>query len=76
MEDPKKKTESDEGRNLKKLGLVAVIIGDLVGFVGVGIGVGYYAWSHWGAPWWVLILSSSAGLILAFYQLYQVSQKS
>ena len=60
---------------LKKLGLFAVIISDLVGYTGAGIAFGYFAWTKWGAPWWVLLLSSLLGLGTAFYKLYQLSQR-
>jgi tetrahydromethanopterin S-methyltransferase subunit D len=66
---------SKDGQGLKKLGLFAVIIGDLVGFTGAGVALGYFAMTKWEAPWWVLLLSTSAGLCLAFYQLYKISQK-
>lgn len=76
----KSQTESSSdnskgGEGLKKLGLFAVIIGDLVGCTGAGIALGYFAWIKLQAPWWVLLLSTSAGLCLAFYQLYKISQK-
>lgn len=69
-------SENSKGsQGLKKLGLFAVIIGDLVGCTGAGVALGYFAWTKLQAPWWVLLLSTSAGLILAFYQLYKISQK-
>jgi hypothetical protein len=64
-----------DDNKLRKLGLFTVIVGDLMGYTGAGIGIGYLAWTKWGAPWWVLLLTSVAGLVLAFYQVYQVSQK-
>jgi hypothetical protein len=66
---------SNDGRGLKKLGLFTVIIGDLMGYTGAGIGIGYFAWTKWGAPWWVLPLTSIAGLSLAFYRVYQIAQR-
>lgn len=66
---------SSEERGLKKLGLLTIIVGDLMGFTGAGIGIGYLAWTKWGAPWWVLLVTSLAGLSIAFYRLYQISQK-
>lgn len=59
----------------RSLGLFSVIVSELVGFTGVGIGVGYWAWSRWGAPWWVLLLTSMAGLIGAFYRIYLFSMR-
>jgi hypothetical protein len=67
--------DSKEGQGLKKLGLFAVIVGDLLGCTGAGIALGYFAWTKLHAPWWVLLVSTSAGLCLAFYQLYKISQK-
>jgi len=55
--------------------MFSVIVTDLVGYTGAGIAVGYFAWKKWGAPWWVLLLCSVAGLVLAMYRVYQVSQK-
>ncbi len=73
--DKNRAENSKDGQGLKKLGLFAVIIGDLVGCTGAGVGLGYLAMTKWNAPWWVLLLSTSAGLSVAFYQLYKVSQK-
>lgn len=67
--------ENQPDDRLRKLGLFAVIVGDLLGYTGAGVGLGYFAWSRWGAPWWVLLLTTSLGLILAFYQLYRVVRK-
>jgi len=60
---------------IRQIGLLAIIVSDLVGFVGAGVGIGYLAWTKWGAPWWVLLLSSLVGLTLAFYRIYRVSQR-
>ncbi len=65
----------ENNQNLKKLGLFSVILGELIGFTGAGIGFGYFAWTKWGAPWWVLLISSLAGLAIAFYRIFQISQK-
>jgi F0F1-type ATP synthase assembly protein I len=67
--------ENPPDSRLRKFDLFAVIVGDLLGYTGVGVGLGYLAWSRWNAPWWVLLLSTSLGLILAFYQLYRVTRK-
>lgn len=71
-----KDTESDRAKQLQGIGLLAVIISDLIGYTGAGVGLGYLAFSKWGAPWWVLLVSSVAGLLLAFFALYKVSQRS
>lgn len=62
-------------KELKGIGLLAVVVSDLLGYSGAGIGLGYLAWAKLGAPWWVLLVFSLAGLILAFYKLYQISQR-
>jgi F0F1-type ATP synthase assembly protein I len=59
----------------KSLGLFALIIGDLIGYTGAGIGLGYLAWAKAGAPWWVLLLFSIAGLAMAMVRLYRLGQK-
>jgi hypothetical protein len=58
-----------------KLGLLSAITVDLLGFTGAGVGLGYWAWSRWGAPWWVLLVFSLAGLAMAMYRLYLLSKK-
>jgi hypothetical protein len=69
------KKKEDEDLGWKKLGLFTVIVSELVGFSGAGIGIGYLAWTKLEAPVWVMILSSSAGLGIAFYRVYQISKK-
>jgi hypothetical protein len=73
------KPQDPEGPNraawARNLALFTVIVTDLIAYTGAGIGLGYLAWAKLNAPWWVLLLSSILGLILAFYRLYQVSQK-
>jgi hypothetical protein len=66
---------SPQTSNLKALGLVTVILGYILGITGAGIGLGYYAWIHWGAPSWMMGVSGTVGLILAFYKVYQISQR-
>jgi hypothetical protein len=67
---------TDDDSNWKRsLGYFSVIIADLAGFTGLGVGLGYFAWKKWNAPWWVLLLTSTAGLSLAFYQLYRMMLK-
>jgi F0F1-type ATP synthase assembly protein I len=59
----------------RSLGLFSVIIADLVGYTGAGVGIGYLAWKKLGAPSWVLVVTSLAGLSLAMFRLYQRSSK-
>ncbi len=60
---------------LRKVGYFSVIIVDLLGYSGAGVALGYYFWHQWKAPWWVLLLFSTAGLSLAMYKMYLLSQK-
>ena len=60
---------------MRSLGYFSVIVGELVGFTGTGVAVGYFAWAKWGAPWWVLLLTSLAGLTLSMYRLYRMTQR-
>jgi hypothetical protein len=72
---PDSPQKNAEQNGLKKFGLFAVIVGDLMGYTGAGIGLGYLAWNKLGAPWWVLLITTLAGLSLAFYRVYQISQR-
>jgi F0F1-type ATP synthase assembly protein I len=75
-EDRKNQLENKErDRTVRNLGLFAVILSDLVGYTGAGIAVGYFVWSKWGAPWWILLLTSLTGLSMAFYKMYKLSMK-
>ena len=70
------RTRSMTDKNwMRSLGYFSLIIGDLVGFTGAGIALGYFAWKKWNAPWWVILLSSVSGLTLSMYRLYKVTQK-
>lgn len=73
--DHEKSGPPREASQLRKFGLFGIILGDLVGFTGAGIALGYFAWSKWGAPWWVLLLTSLSGLSFSFYRLYQISKR-
>lgn len=59
---------------VRSFGLFSVVVADLIICSGVGVGIGYWAWKHWGAPWWVILVSSTLGLVVAFYRLYRISQ--
>ncbi|NBU20568.1 hypothetical protein EBS43_03995 [bacterium] len=67
--------ENKPGPKLKKLGLLTVIVGDLLGYTGAGVGLGYLAWQKLKLPWWVLLVSTLAGLFLAFFRIYEISKK-
>lgn len=61
---------------VRNLGLFSVIVVDLIGYTGAGIALGYLVWKKWNAPWWVLLLTSLAGLGLAMYRVYQLTNAS
>jgi F0F1-type ATP synthase assembly protein I len=68
-------SKTDENETwVKSLGIFAVILGDLIGCTGAGVGIGYWAWKKWSAPWWVLLLTTMAGLTLAMWRLYRITQ--
>jgi F0F1-type ATP synthase assembly protein I len=68
-------SDSEDRKNwIKSLALFSYILADLIVCSGLGIGSGYWAWKHWGAPFWVIILTSMIGLSFAFYRLYRASQ--
>lgn len=72
----KEDREGDEGRTwVRSLGILLVVVWELLITTGIGVAIGYFAWNRWGAPWWVLLLSSLAGLSLGFYRLYLTSKK-
>ncbi|OFZ79903.1 MAG: hypothetical protein A2583_06465 [Bdellovibrionales bacterium RIFOXYD1_FULL_53_11] len=57
---------------VKKFGLASVMMVDILGYSGAGVGIGYLAWNKLGWPWWVILLTSTAGLVLAMYRLYRM----
>jgi F0F1-type ATP synthase assembly protein I len=60
---------------VRTLGLFGVIVSDLLGFTGAGVALGYLAWSKFGFPWWILLVTSLLGLAMAMYRLYKMSQR-
>lgn len=79
---PERDSQSGQGGDpedkknwVKGLALFTAILADLIGTTGAGIFIGYMLWKKAGFPWWVILFFSSAGLVLAFYRLYQVSKK-
>lgn len=71
----KEKDPKSDAAWLRSLGYFSIIIGDIAACTGIGIGIGYLAMHRWGAPWWVLMISSMAGLVLAFYRLYRMTMR-
>jgi hypothetical protein len=74
-DSPKFESKRPAGKEIRQVGLLSVILWDLLGITGIGIGLGYLAWAKWGAPWWVLLLSSLGGMTLGFYRIYQISKR-
>jgi hypothetical protein len=61
---------------LRDFALFGLIVGELLGYTGAGIGLGWWLWKKQGFPVWVLLLTSVAGLILAMMQVARLSRKS
>ena len=60
---------------VRKFGLLGVIVADLLGYTGAGLLIGYFLWAKLDLPWWVLLVTTTVGLVLAMYHLYFISQK-
>lgn len=69
----KKEPDSSIARTL---GLFSVIVADLVGYTGAGVGLGYLVTTKWGFPWWTMLVTSITGLVLGMYRVYQLSKKA
>lgn len=68
-------TERDQRPEwVKDLALFSVVVVDLVSYTGAGLGLGYLARKKLGWPWWVLLVTTSAGLVLAFYRIYRLGR--
>ena len=72
---PQREKAQERAEWVRSLGLFTAIIVELLGCTGAGVGLGYLAWKKAGAPWWVLVLTSVAGLALAMYRMYLMSTK-
>lgn len=68
-------SDQDRKRLLKTLGLLSVIMAELGGSIGVGIGSGYLLVNRLNAPGWVLALTSFLGFCLGMYRIYQISKR-
>lgn len=74
---PRQKDEDDQRAAwAKNLGLFSVVVGDLVGCVGAGAGLGYLLMKGLHAPAWILLPTTMAGLVVAMVRLYKISQVS
>jgi hypothetical protein len=60
---------------MRSLGYFSAIMGDLAGFTGAGVALGYFAWKKWNAPWWVILVTTMAGLSISMYRLYKMTQR-
>lgn len=69
--NPEKKPDP----NIKKIGLVWVVLGEIVGSSLVGLGVGYVAWAKLNFSVWALVLCPMLGLAIGFYQVYKITQR-
>lgn len=56
-------------RDFAIFGLAAT---EILVFTGAGIGLGYLAWTRWGFPWWIILVTSLSGLTLAMIQLWRL----
>ena len=59
----------------RDLALFSIILGDLIGFTGGGIAIGYWAWKNWAFPWWFLVVMALLGLVTAMFRLNQRGRK-
>jgi hypothetical protein len=60
---------------LRSLGYFSIIVGDLVGFSGAGVGLGYWLWKEHQMPWWIVLICSIAGLSISMYRLFRLTQR-
>ena len=60
---------------MRTLGYFSLIVSELLGFTGVGLPIGYFAWKKWNAPAWLALLTTMGGLVLSMYRVYRLTQK-
>jgi hypothetical protein len=72
---PQQTPPDDRNPILRDFALFGLIVGDLLGYTGAGLAIGWWLWKKQGAPWWVLLLLAGAGLSLAMYRIYKRSSK-
>ena len=59
----------------KNLGLFSIIIGEIIGYTGAGVGIGYAAHHFAGGPVWLMAPGGVIGLALAFWQINRISRR-
>jgi hypothetical protein len=75
MVDDKQRQEPEGGSPiLRDFALFGLIVADLMGYTGAGIALGWGLWKKLGAPSWVLLLTTGAGLVVAMVRVYQRSR--
>jgi F0F1-type ATP synthase assembly protein I len=65
----------DLQRWAKALGFFSVIVAEFVAWIGAGVLIGAYLLKYWGAPAWVLILTSVLGLVAAITRLMKIADR-
>ena len=75
MPDDKQQQDSESGSPiLRDFALFGLIVGDLLGYTGAGIGLGWWLWKKLGVPWWIFLVTTGAGLYLAMTRIYKRSR--
>lgn len=75
MDDNEQRQKREGGDPiLRDFALFGLIVADLLGYTGAGIALGWWLWKKVGAPGWVLLFTSSAGLVVAMVRVYQRSR--
>lgn len=69
------KEDDSQRRWLRSLGLFSIIVSELLGFTGAGIGLGYLAWKKLGAPVWTVMILGMVGLGISMFRLNRMSQR-
>jgi F0F1-type ATP synthase assembly protein I len=75
MDKPPKTDQESKAKWLRGIGLLSIIVGDLVGFTGAGLGLGYLAWTKLHTSVWAMVLGGLVGLTLSMVKLYQLTKK-
>jgi hypothetical protein len=73
-DDPPQQPPDDRSPILKDLALFGLIVGDLLGYTGAGIAIGWWLWKKQGWPSWLLLLTTGLGLFLAMMRIYKRSR--